>query len=215
MTHCKIDELFTHVYVVGTIPNSWGKGPKLGISSQRRWIWDYITGINKLIPHALDAPTADIIIQDLALIHPFAELAIQICFPDNTAMMYLYCHYLFINYNKPFDTLTVTNYMCSLTSPICSFPIGVRDWRQIHTTLAHKHCGQAGQLVKMGAQATMQILQYGHGWSVHDSIYRWSGNAQGGSTLPEDVLPLHLTASTEWQLETLTVPGERPSQSSI
>lgn len=167
-----------------------------------------ITGHDKLIPHALDALTADLVIQDLAIARPFAQLAVQICFPNNKATMDLYRYNLFVNNAKPFDTTAVTEHMYRLTRSICTFQIGVRDWRQIHAGFARKHCGQAEQLMEMSEEDTPQVLQYGHGRSVHENIYGRSGNVQGASALPEDILPLYLEASTEWQIKTLTVPGK-------
>ncbi|KZP15004.1 hypothetical protein FIBSPDRAFT_750856 [Athelia psychrophila] len=167
-----------------------------------------ISGHDKLIPHALDALTGDMIIQDLAIARSFAELAVQICYPGDTALMDLYRYNLFVNNTKAFDTATVTEHMYRLTRNICSFQIGVRDWRQIHAAFARKLCGQAEHLLDVGDEDTAQVLQYGHGRSVHDNIYGTSGNVQGTSALPEDILPLFLEASTEWQITTLTVPGK-------
>lgn len=171
-----------------------------------------ISGYDKLIPHALDALTADMLIQDLAIARPFAELAIQICFPDDEEKKDLYRYNLFVANAKAFDTATITDHMHRLTRPICSFQIGVRDWRQIHAAFARKHCGQAEQLMEMGEEDTAQIRQFGHGRSVHDGIYGRSANSIDKCALPEDILPLYLEASTEWQIKTLTVPGKHLSQ---
>lgn len=49
-----------------------------------------ITGLDRLIPHALDVLTADLSVQDLAIARPFAEHAIQICYPDRPDVIDLY-----------------------------------------------------------------------------------------------------------------------------
>ena len=49
-----------------------------------------LTGQEKLIPHALDAVTSDILIQDLMLARPFAEIAACVCFPDKPHVRELY-----------------------------------------------------------------------------------------------------------------------------
>ncbi|KAI5993057.1 hypothetical protein F5J12DRAFT_786048 [Pisolithus orientalis] len=49
-----------------------------------------LTGKDKLIPHALDAITSDILVQDLALARPFAEIAAKACFPDRPDVVDLY-----------------------------------------------------------------------------------------------------------------------------
>ncbi|KAI6010547.1 hypothetical protein EDC04DRAFT_2610128 [Pisolithus marmoratus] len=41
-----------------------------------------LTGKDKLIPHALDGITSNILVQDLALARPFAEVAARACFPE-------------------------------------------------------------------------------------------------------------------------------------
>ena len=41
-----------------------------------------LTGQDKLIPHGLDAVTSNILIQDLAITHPFAQIVARICFED-------------------------------------------------------------------------------------------------------------------------------------
>ncbi|KAI6006426.1 hypothetical protein EDC04DRAFT_2611447 [Pisolithus marmoratus] len=49
-----------------------------------------LTGKDKLIPHALDGITSDILDQDLALERPFAEVAARACFPDKPEVADLY-----------------------------------------------------------------------------------------------------------------------------
>ncbi|KAI5983299.1 hypothetical protein EDC04DRAFT_2616251 [Pisolithus marmoratus] len=49
-----------------------------------------LTGKDKLIPHALDGITSDILVQDLALARPFAEVAARACFPDKPEVADLY-----------------------------------------------------------------------------------------------------------------------------
>ena len=45
-----------------------------------------LTRHDKLIPHGLDAITSDILIQDLAMAHPFAQLAAEVCFGNDSTV---------------------------------------------------------------------------------------------------------------------------------
>ncbi|KAI6043203.1 hypothetical protein EDC04DRAFT_2600380 [Pisolithus marmoratus] len=58
-----------------------------------------LTGKDKLIPHALDGITSDILVQDLALARPFAEVAARACFPDKPEVVDLYQNHGFVNYD--------------------------------------------------------------------------------------------------------------------
>ena len=58
-----------------------------------------LTGQDKLLPHALDAVTSDILIQDLALAQPFAKIVARTCFPGQCQVTELYQDHLFVNFN--------------------------------------------------------------------------------------------------------------------
>ncbi|KAG2063025.1 hypothetical protein BDR04DRAFT_953732, partial [Suillus decipiens] len=63
-----------------------------------------LSGSDKLIPHSIDGVTADIMIQDLALTRPFAEVAAHICYPDKPWIKKLYQQQIFMNDHKLFTT---------------------------------------------------------------------------------------------------------------
>ncbi|KIN97291.1 hypothetical protein M404DRAFT_32391 [Pisolithus tinctorius Marx 270] len=69
-----------------------------------------LTGKDKLIPHALDGITSDILVQDLALVQPFAEIAAKARFPDKPEVVELYCNHVFVNYDCLFDSENVGVY---------------------------------------------------------------------------------------------------------
>jgi hypothetical protein len=70
-----------------------------------------LTGHDKLIPHALDGLTSDLVIQDLVLARPFACLAAKMCFPDQPQVHQLYQDRLFVNNGKEFQTSDLTGAM--------------------------------------------------------------------------------------------------------
>jgi hypothetical protein len=164
-----------------------------------------ITGTDKLIPHALDALTADLLIQDLALARPFAEHVVQMCYPNRDDIRDLYKYRLFVNNTKEFAAHDLTGIMEGLTLPILGFGVGINSWRHIHRNFSRKLCNRAEELLQEGELDTAGVLQYGHGKRVDDSIYGMSHDASMG--VPEDILPHYLDASTDWQVVSRVVPG--------
>lgn len=90
-----------------------------------------LTGKDKLIPHALDAFTSDLLVQDLAIARPFAELAVHVCYPDNTSIAKMYRDLLFINNTKLFDTSDLTFQLKKYTNSNAGISLGVNAWRHI------------------------------------------------------------------------------------
>lgn len=168
-----------------------------------------ITGLDKLIPHSMDAVTGDILIQDLALVRPFAELSIQITNPGDKSLMNLYRHRLFIGNRTEITTERVSDHMERICNPFCAAKVQVRSWRQMHAAFGRKLCGRAAQLLDLSDEETAQVLQYGHGRSMHEAHYGISNDAVNGPS--EEWLPEFLDASTEWQRVGKIVPGKSPS----
>lgn len=164
------------------------------------------TGVDKLIPHGMDAVTADLTIQDLAIARPFAEHAINICYPDHDSIKQLYKFQLFVNNTKNFDASDLTSIMNKITLPVLDFAVGINSWRHIHATFNRKLCPTVNTILEQSATATAHILQYGHGSKVHHSTYGLSHDSLAG--LPEDILPEFLDASTGWQVKCKVVPGQ-------
>lgn len=163
------------------------------------------TGLDKMIPHALDALTADLLIQDLAVARPFAELAVQTCHPNREEVVDLYKYRLFVNNTKEFAAHDLTGIMECLTLPIVGFGLGINSWRHIHRNFSRKLSNRAEEMLQESELDTATVLQYGHGKRVDDSIYGLSHDASMG--LPEDILPYYLDASTDWQVVGQVVPG--------
>lgn len=164
-----------------------------------------ITGQDKLVPHALDALTADLTIQDQSIARPFAELACQILFPGDSEKLDLYKSYVFVGYFQPLTTTDISTHMHSIFRPLVHFNLGVQSFRQIHAAFSRKHCGQMEVLLDASEVNTAQVLQYGHTRSIHDQIYGVSADATAGPS--EDILPLFLDASTDWQRVMHVVQG--------
>ncbi|KAF8814338.1 hypothetical protein BYT27DRAFT_7250136 [Phlegmacium glaucopus] len=165
-----------------------------------------ITARDKVIPHSLDAVTSDLIIQDLAIARPFAELAAYICYPHNLDVQHRYHSYLFINNKKLFDTPQLTQVLKSYTLSVYQVGFGVADWRHISAAFRRKICPAMETIVEDDmSQESVQALQSGHSRHTENHLYGLSPEALGGA--PEDVLPLFLDASTDWQVACRIVPG--------
>lgn len=164
------------------------------------------TGVDKLIPHGMDAVTSDLSIQDLAIARPFAEHAVNICYPGRADIKHLYKFQLFVNNTKSFDSLDLSDIMKEVTLPVLGFGVGINSWRHIHVNFNRKLCPAVEQILKQGEIDTANIIQYGHGSKVHHSTYGLSHDSLAG--IPEDILPEFMDASTGWHIKCKVVPGQ-------
>lgn len=165
-----------------------------------------ITGHDKLIPHSLDAVTSDLIIQDLAIARPFAELAAYLCYPNDFNIQHFYHSYLFINNKKLFDTPQLTSLIQSYTLPVFDAAFGVADWRHISAAFRRKICPAMEVAIEDDETLdSIQALQSGHTRHTENHLYGITAEALAGAA--EDILPLYLDASTDWQVACQIVPG--------
>ncbi|CAA7268913.1 unnamed protein product [Cyclocybe aegerita] len=164
-----------------------------------------ITGKDKIIPQSLDAVTSDLIIQNLSIARPFAELAAYICHPDDHNIQGRYNSCLFINNKELFTTQQLTELMKKFTRRECDVPLGVHDWRHVSTAFRRKICPALEQLVEKDSEDTIGALQAGHSRRTENKIYGISTDRLVGPA--EDILPLFLDASTDWQVANKITPG--------
>ncbi|KAG6819212.1 hypothetical protein H0H93_014238 [Arthromyces matolae] len=164
-----------------------------------------MSGQEKLIPHAFDGLTSDLIIQDLAVARPFAELAAFICYPDKFEVRRLYRDHLFVNNAKLFTSDDVSRIMQRLTEPIIGVKLGLQAWRQVSIAYRRKRCSDLEDLIDDDQEDTFGALQATHSRRMENRVYGLSADALSG--VPEDFLPGFLEASTRWQIESRAVPG--------
>ena len=164
-----------------------------------------ITGKDRLIPHALDSVTADIILRELIIARPFACLAAEICFPDQPEIANRYQSYLFVKHTRLFTTDDITREMKSWTWKYLNVELGVQDWRHVMIAWRRKLCPCASNVLENDHEDYIGAEQAGHSWRIERSIYGISADALAG--LPEDRIPLFLKASCNWQKAMRTVPG--------
>ena len=164
-----------------------------------------LTGHDKLIPHGLDAITSDILIQDLALARPFAQIAARVCF-GNEQVVQLYRDLLFVNFNKKFTTDDLSSVMAKYSLPRVQFAIKVNSWRHIQTAWKRKFkCTPQVEDSEEAKDMDVDALQAGHTRATENRIYGLSPHSLAG--MAEDMLPLFLQSSTAWQERCQVTPG--------
>ncbi len=156
------------------------------------------TGKDKMIPHAFDAHTSDMIIQDLAIARPFAQFAAYICYPDNPEVHQLYDSQLFANFAKPFTTTNISTCLQKYTMAFVNRDIGIRDWRHISIAFRRKLSTAIEELIEDDERETVAAAQANHRRSTENRIYGISPEALASGNA-DDVFPLYLKHSTDWQ----------------
>lgn len=165
-----------------------------------------MTGLDKQIPHCLDAVTGDLMVQDLALARPFAQLVVHYCFPNNEELMQQYKSSLFVNQTHLFDTDDITRAMKHRSLEALGWPMRLRDWRHISIAFKKMNCKfTEGLLEESQVNEDVNALQAGHTTATENRVYGLSPEALAGT--PEHVIPLFLEASIAWQKAMETVPG--------
>ncbi|KAI6101956.1 hypothetical protein F5141DRAFT_1065894 [Pisolithus sp. B1] len=164
-----------------------------------------LTGRDKLIPHSLDALTSDLLIQDLALARPFAEIAAKICFGNNEEVTRLYRNHLFVNFNKAFTSDDLSAVMAKHSLPRVQFALTINPWRHIQTAWKRKFKCAMEDVVEMDMEDDIDSLQAGHTRATENRVYGLSTDSLAAAA--EDVLPLFLQASTGWQERCQVMPG--------
>ncbi|KAI6043207.1 hypothetical protein EDC04DRAFT_2600384 [Pisolithus marmoratus] len=163
-----------------------------------------LTCQDKLIPHALDALTSDILIQDLALACPFAEITVRICFADEEVSQ-LYHNHLFVNFDRLFTSNDLSTVMAKYSLPWVKFVMTINPWQHIQTTWKCKFKCAMDNVVEMDMEDDVDALQAGHLHATENRVYGLSMHSLAGAA--EDILPLFLQASTGWQEQCQVMPS--------
>ena len=164
-----------------------------------------LTGSDKCIPHSLDAFCSDLMIQDIAIARPFARFAASVVYPDQPNIIDLYRRHLFVNHTKLFTTEDLTDSLERWTLPHVGYKLGVNAWRHVSTAFRRKLCARFDNLLAEDENETVGALQSGHSRRTENRVYALSPDALSGAS--EDILPLFLQASTDWQVVCEVVPG--------
>ena len=165
-----------------------------------------LSGHDQRMPHSVDALTKDLLIQDLTLARPYAELLASLCFPDDDGrVVATYREQLFVNYDREVTTADITKKLQNSTLPVIGKGFGVQDLRQICIGWERKRCGAMDRVMEEAGLETIMAASVGHTRDVDSHHYGISTDALGGQA--EDITPLFLKASGDWQVEMRTIPG--------
>ena len=153
---------------------------------------------DKMIPHAFDAHTSDMLIQHLAIARPFAQFAAYVCFPDQSATHQLYDSQLFANFAKPFTTTDITACLQKYTMTFIGMEMGVQDWRHVSIGFRRKLSTAIEDLIRGDESETIAASQAHHSRRTENRIYAISSIALASGNA-DDIFPLYLKHSTDWQ----------------
>lgn len=169
------------------------------------------SGLDRVIPHALNAALAAVFIYKEAICRPFAQLCASVLFPGDQKVKSLYQDFLFVNYDRPFVGDDITNEMGEWTKQHLGIKLGISKWRQCSTPFRRKHAGLEEMWLE--DQDTVDSAQAGHSHSVDTTRYgvtNWSATG-----LAEDYIGPFLKTSVLWQKVLGLVPGKSSALSQI
>ncbi|KAG6883024.1 hypothetical protein C0993_008246 [Termitomyces sp. T159_Od127] len=101
-----------------------------------------------------------------------------------------------------FDGITI---MHQYTESMLGIKLGLQSWRQVSIAFRRKLCSALEDLMDVDDQDTVAAQQAMHSRRTENCIYGLSADALSG--VAEDVLPLYLDASMDWQVISHAMPG--------
>ncbi|KAL7284912.1 hypothetical protein ACG7TL_002226 [Trametes sanguinea] len=161
------------------------------------------SGLDRVIPHSLNAALAAVFIYKEAICRPFAQLCASILFPENDEVKGLYQDYLFVNYDKPFMGDDISAEMKLWTGQHLGVELGIQKWRQCSTPLRRKHAGLEEMWLE--DQDTVDSAQAGHSHRVDTLRYGVTDMSAVG--MAEDYIGPFLQTSVLWHKVLHLVPG--------
>ncbi|KAJ7763810.1 hypothetical protein B0H16DRAFT_1455064 [Mycena metata] len=162
---------------------------------------------DRLIPHAVSAVNADILVQLHTFARPWARFLAKILFPTNLELIARYGEMLFMDFGKEFTSDKLSALMAEWSGKTLGWEMKISDFRQINIAWRRKLCRGPYSIEAIESDTTSIInaLQAGHSPPTENRTYGLSPDAWLGAS--EDVFHLYLLASIEWQKVLKVVPG--------
>lgn len=165
-----------------------------------------ITKQDKLLPHAGDAITADLAVQDFGLARPFAKLAAVLCYPTSHEVHSAYRNLMFVNQGRAFESDEISDTMAKITLAQLGVRLGMNGYR--HVSIAFRR-----MLVDKVSEADFQedlarqidAEQASHSERVEHSHYAISLDSFAQHS--DQRVGLFCDASVRWQNKCQVVPG--------
>ncbi|KAI6016201.1 hypothetical protein EDC04DRAFT_2608529 [Pisolithus marmoratus] len=111
----------------------------------------------------------NILIQNLALACPFAEIAVRICFADEEVSQ-LYHDHLFVNFDRLFTSNDLSTVMAKYSLPWVKFAMTINPWQHVQTTWKCKFKCAMDDVVEMDMEDDIDALQAGHSHATENRV---------------------------------------------
>lgn len=160
---------------------------------------------DRLIPIALSAFSADMMIQIHTFARPLAGFFAKLIWPTRPEVSALYADMLFMDNGKLLTTDKVSFLMAAGSSLIVGWSMTIQPHRHINIAFRRKRCRAETETLEGDNDNDIHAGQSGHSGSTEDRVYGLSMDALAG--VPEHVLYQYLDASTGWQKVLEIVPG--------
>ncbi len=163
----------------------------------------------RLIPHVLDLFSQILLAQDLALLRPFAILAILVCFPDRPDLVTMYQSNLFVNRDRLFTTPDMSKLIARYSKQHLLFPLTMRSLRHVVISYRRMCCPEDMALLEPDgpddSEDHVAAEQSGH--TAHTERMKYAVTPSTFAGCPEDILPRFAKVSAHWQQVMHVVPG--------
>ncbi|KAJ6447481.1 hypothetical protein C8R45DRAFT_948512 [Mycena sanguinolenta] len=158
---------------------------------------------DKVIPLALSAFLADILIQIHTLARPFAQYLSSVIWPTDTKLQQDYSSMLFMDMGRQFTSDKVSAVMGQKSLDVLDWKMTLQPHRHINIAFRRMHCSSS--LDSEDATTAANAMSNGHSLQTENRIYGISPDALVGAA--EDVFQVYLQTSTHWQRKIRVVPG--------
>ena len=128
-------------------------------------------------------------------LHSFAEQAVQILFPDQTALLSLWHMNLFIKFDCLYTTEELSCVLQIASLKTMDVGIGIQDYRQMSVCVRHAYCPRLDELMMFNDKKNAAVLQSGHSKAIENRLYGMSAGYLG--QLLENIVEPFAIASAE------------------
>lgn len=164
-----------------------------------------LSGKETMTPHALDALTTDMLLQRIIIADQFAQSIACISLSNQPQILELLQSHLFVNFDRPFSTASLSQALSYFTHRCFGIPMGFRRWRHFSIALRRKFCPEFDVLAATDGVQSLGALQAGHSRRTENGIYGISPCSFIG--YQEDTFPQLLKACEKWQAFLGIPPG--------
>lgn len=161
---------------------------------------------DKLLPHAGDAITADLTVQDFGLARPFAQLAALLCYPNSSTVHAAYRDLMFVNQGRGFESDEISDSMAKVSLDKVGVRLGMNAYR--HVSIAFRRMLVDKVSESQAQEDVMRQIdaeQASHSEHIEETRYAISLDALGQNS--DQRVGLFCDASVRWQKKCQVVPG--------